>query len=123
MWKGELCLCLGLTMAWPATALADEGFRCGDRVVDLGDHMVEVQNKCGEPDFVIQRTEKRIVRRTVKVRRGPVEEWVTEEVEVEVPLDEWTYDFGSASFLRFATFENGRLMNVRTGNYGRKRGR
>jgi hypothetical protein len=85
--------------------------------------MAEVRNKCGEPDFVTQRIEKRVVRRTVKVRRGPVEEWVTEEVEVEVPLDEWTYDFGPYAFLRFATFENSRLVSVSTGDYGHKSAR
>ena len=123
MRKGQLRLAVALAAAWPATALADGGFRCGARVVDVGDHMVEVQNKCGEPDFVTQRTEKRIVRRTVRVRRGPVEEWVTEEIEVEVPLDEWTYDFGPYSFLRFVTFENDQMVNVRTGEYGRKSAR
>jgi hypothetical protein len=123
MLKGQLRLVLALTMAWPAMAVADNGFRCGDRLADLGDHMIEVRNKCGEPDLITQRTEKRTVRRTVKVRRGPVEEWVTEEVEVEVPLDEWTYDLGPYSFIRFVTFENGRMVDVRTGDYGRKRTR
>ena len=123
MLNGQLRLALVLAMAWPATALADGGFRCGARLVDLGDHMAEVRNKCGEPDFVTQRIEKRVVRRTVKVRRGPVEEWVTEEVEVEVPLDEWTYDFGPYAFLRFATFENSRLVSVSTRDYGHKSAR
>jgi hypothetical protein len=120
MRKGQLRLALVLAVAWPATVLADGGLRCGTRVVDVGDHMAEVQDKCGEPDFVSQRIERRIVRRTVKIRRGPVEEWVTDEIEVEVPLDEWTYDFGPNAFLRFVTFENGQLVNVRTGGYGRR---
>jgi hypothetical protein len=120
MRKGQLRLALALAAAWPATTLADGGFRCGTRVVDVGDHMAEVQNKCGEPDFVTQRTERRTVRHTVKVRRGPVEEWVTEEIEVEVPLDEGTYDFGPNSFLRFVTFENSQIVTIRTGEYGRK---
>jgi hypothetical protein len=121
MLKGFMRLALVLAMAGPATALADGGFLCGGRVVDVGDHMAEVQSKCGEPDFVTQRIEKRIVRRTFKVQRGPVEEWVTEEVQVDVPLDEWTYDFGPNTFLRFVTFENSRIIDVRTGQYGRKR--
>jgi hypothetical protein len=45
---------------------------------------------------------------------------VTEEIEVEVPLDEWTYDFGPNSFLRFVTFENSQIVTIRTGEYGRK---
>src|SRR5215213_2077951 len=74
----------------PAAADQDpsEGFRCPPgRVISRGDHMVEVRKKCGEPDFVTQRTDKRRVK--VKVRRwvdGVMEE-VSEEREVEVLVD------------------------------------
>jgi hypothetical protein len=98
-----------------------EGFRCPPgRVVSRGDHMVEVRKRCGEPDFVTQRTDKRKVK--VKVRRwveGVMEE-VSEERVVEVLVDEWTYDFGPRRFLRFVSFEDGRVIGVRTGGYGTK---
>lgn len=111
----------------PAPAAADddpavsEGFRCPPgRVISRGDHMVEVRKKCGEPDFVTQRTDKRKVK--VKVRRwvdGVMEE-VSEEQEVEILVDEWTYDFGPRRLVRFVAFENARVIGVRTGGYGAK---
>jgi hypothetical protein len=103
------------------TAQADGGLRCpGGRLVSTGDHMQEVRKKCGEPDFVAQRTEKRKVK--VKVRRwlSPTEqEDVSEEKEIEVLVDEWTYDFGRDRFIRYVAFEDARVIGVTTGDYGR----
>ena len=103
-----------------ARAGADSGFRCpSGRLVSTGDHMTEVRDKCGDPDFVTQRTEKRKVK--VKVRRWTethVQEEVTEEREVEILIDEWTYDLGPERFVRFVSFENARVVNVSTGHYG-----
>jgi hypothetical protein len=116
--------CLGLASAGPAssTARADGGLRCpSGRLVSTGDHMVEVRKKCGDPDEVIQRTEKRKIK--VKVRHwiSPTEqEEVSEEREIEVLVDEWTYDFGSDRFIRFVAFEDARVVGVTTGGYGRR---
>jgi hypothetical protein len=117
-----LCLSLALTAAAATPARADGGFRCpSGRLIDAGDHMVDVRKKCGDPDEVIQRTEKRKVK--VKVRTWisrTEQEEVTEEREVEVLIDEWTYDFGSDRFVRFVAFENARVVGVTTGGYGRR---
>jgi len=106
--------------AWSTQARADSGFRCGTRLVDLDNAMYEVQEKCGEPDAASHRVERRVIRQTIRVRRGNVEESIAQEREIEVPVDEWTYDFGPGSFLRYAIFENGRLVNVTTGGYGKR---
>jgi hypothetical protein len=103
----------------PGAARAEGGFRCpSGRLVSTGDHMVTVRKKCGEPDFVTQRTEKRKIK--VKVRRwtelGPEE--ISEEREIEVLVDEWTYDLGAERFVRFVSFENARVVSVTTGDYG-----
>jgi hypothetical protein len=101
-------------------ARADGGLRCpSGRLVSTGDHMIEVRKKCGDPDFVAQRTEKRKIK--VKVRRwlSPTEsEDVSEEREIEVHVDEWTYDFGSDRFIRYVSFEDARVVTVTTGEYG-----
>jgi len=102
--------------ARPARA---DGFRCSSgRLVSEGDHMLEVRKKCGEPDFVTQRVDKRKVK--IKVKRWVVdhEEDDSEEQTVEVLVDEWTYDLGPRRFLRFVDFENARVTRVTTGGYG-----
>jgi hypothetical protein len=102
--------------ARPARA---DGLRCpSGRLVSEGDHMIEVRKKCGEPDFVTQRVDKRKIK--VKVRRWIVdhEEEESEERTVEVLVDEWTYDLGPRRFIRFVDFENARVTRVTTGAYG-----
>ena len=112
---------LGISLLlFTVPAKADSGFRCGIRLVDLDTAMYEVEEKCGEPDATFHRVERRVIRQTVRVRRGNVEESTTVEHEIQVPIDEWTYDFGPGSFIRYAIFENGRLVNVTTGGYGKR---
>src|SRR5256885_3069772 len=75
-------------------ALAKDGFRCGNRLVTQGDPMLEVRKKCGDPDFVTQRTERRTVKAKVRhFTNGQVVE-AGEEETTEILLDEWTYHLG-----------------------------
>jgi hypothetical protein len=124
MVKSKLVFCLSLALAAAfvggAASHADSGFRCGSRVVSTGDHMYEVRKRCGEPDFVGQKT----IKRKIKVKRrewvdGQVED-VTDEQIVDILVDEWTYDFGPRRFIRFVLFEDGRVLDVATGGYGTK---
>ena len=114
-------LVVGLLSLTSASARADDGFRCkSGRLVSVGDNMKEVRDRCGDPDFVATRVERRKVKYRYTRRFGQVEESVVEEREVEVPLDEWTYDLGPNSFTRYVTFENGRVVDVTTGDYGKR---
>jgi hypothetical protein len=89
----------------PATARADSGFRCNSgRLVTVEDRMYEVLDRCGNPDLVGHRVAARQVG----------------DDYVEVVLDEWIYDLGPARFVRTVIFENGRVIDVESGNYGRK---
>lgn len=127
-WNAGLgsCLSLALTsavlLAGASPADADSGFRCGTgRLVDRGDHMYEVRDKCGDPDAITQRVEKRTVKHKVRRWLGEFSEEVTEEREVEVLLDEWVYDLGDRRFVRYVAFENDRVYDVVTGNRGKRR--
>ena len=114
---------LALAPAGGAPARAEDGFRCATgRLVSLGDHLVDVRNKCGDPDYVGQRVEKRKRREKVRKNTGAYSEEVMEEREVEILLDEWIYDLGPKKFMRTAVFENGRVVETGTGGYGSKRG-
>lgn len=105
-----------------APVRADDGFRCATgRLASVGDRAVEVRQRCGEPDFADRRTEQR--RQTFRVRKWLGDHWaeVDDERIVEVIIDEWTYDLGPQQFVRYVTFENGRLTTVNTGDYGQRR--
>jgi len=35
-----------------------------------------------------------------------------------VTVEEWEYNLGPGRFIRYLTFENGRLIKITTGDYG-----
>jgi hypothetical protein len=107
-------------VAYVPEAGASQGFRCGVRVVSLGDRISEVRNRCGEPDAAERRTELREVSRKRRAGVGGYGEETGERVTVEITIDEWTYDFGRARFTRHLKFENGLLAEVSEGGRGSK---
>ena len=110
-----------ITLVLPAPLLADSGFRCRTgRLVSVGDRMFDVSDRCGEPDAVVERIEKRRVKHKVTRWIGNVQESVIEEQEIEIPISEWTYDMGPRAFTRYVIFEAGAVINVATGEYGRR---
>ena len=114
-------LALLFSLGRPSKAGADDGFRCASgRLISMGDHMVEVRNKCGEPDSAGQRVEKRTRKEKVRRFMGSTSDEVVEEREIEVILDEWVYDLGPRRFMQMVTFENGRVVFVTSGDKGKK---
>ena len=112
-------LAVGLLL-WAATATAN-GLRCENKLVQTGDSAYDVKSLCGPPDDVQQRTEKRRVRRAVQreCAQGPCTIVIDDEVEIQIEL--WTYDFGPQRFLQYLTFEEGKLVHVKSGGYGHKK--
>jgi hypothetical protein len=107
----------------PQIALAD-GMRCGSRIVSEGDTLYDVRSVCGEPVASSQRVEYRTIRQHIPgpcvPQSGQMRCGHFEERTIEVVIDEWTYDLGSNKFIRYLTFEQGRLRDVQTGRYGNK---
>ena len=125
--RTRLSLTICIYLFFIASGVSADGFFCDGKIISIGDTKYEVMNKCGEPAFIDVRTEKRIRRDYYRelfppwdfgrysdrrVYREPF--LVTEEVIIE----EWTYNFGPTRFMRYLTFENGRLVDVITGEYG-----
>lgn len=102
-------------------AAAADSVRCGSRFVSTGDTTYDARKVCGDPDFAERRLEECTVKRKV---RGPCEHnpklrcETSEERTVIVTIDRWTYDFGRQRLVHHLTFEEGRLVAVRTGGYG-----
>ena len=84
------------------------GPACDDRIISTGDTKGEVLAKCGEPFYRTSHDEE---------LREQFEE--TRSRKVVVTVEEWTYNFGPQRFLRIITFRNGKVVDIRTGQYGR----
>ena len=95
--------------------------RCSGSIVSIGDTKSQVIGKCGEPNHIESWEEERIKKdyyhsydphRSYEGYREPflVKEYVT--------IEEWTYNRGPTSFIRYLLFENGRLKKINLGEKG-----
>ena len=83
------------------------GFRCGGRIVSEGDSKPEVLHHCGEPDW------RETWQRETFERYGR-NNWRKRYVTVS----EWLYNPGPTGLIRILTFEENRLVDIRTEGYG-----
>ena len=96
---------LMLTLLW-LDAYADS-FSCKGGIISTDDRKADVVAKCGEPDF-----------------RDSHQEEVTQRLDtathqrVYISVEEWTYNLGPSQFMRIVVLQNGRVAEIRTGNYG-----
>jgi hypothetical protein len=75
---------------------------CDEQVAHLGDTRTDIAARCGEPSW-----------------KDSHDEAITEgERTVYVTVEEWTYDLGRHRFVRILTFRNGKLTQMRSGDYG-----
>jgi hypothetical protein len=97
-----LAILLLLVVALPAQAM-----RCNGRLVDPGDHALQVRERCGEPFWIDRYSGWLIVG-----ERGPLERRVERIVEV------WFYNFGSNRLMRKVSFRDDRMIREDTLGYG-----
>lgn len=96
-------------------------FRCGTRLVNIGDLKAQVLGKCGPPDQVDFWEEERIERVfgfSYSDDGYCLGTRVPTAAAVRVPREEWTYNSGPTQFIRILKFENNRLVGIETGGYG-----
>jgi hypothetical protein len=90
---------------------ANDGLRCGSKLVVAGESRASVRSKCGDPVDVTHQT---IFRRPTFVFRGRLYHGDEEAVEVE----NWTYNLGPNHFMRRVRFVDGIVENIETLDYG-----
>jgi len=122
-WPAAAGLALGaaLVAASPSPVVAGaSGFLCpsSGRLISVGAPTEEVRRRCREPDDIQHRVELRTVRETRRVWTNGIAQEVQVERTVEVPIEEWYFDFGPARFTKTLRFETGRLVQVEEGAKG-----
>jgi len=104
-----------LILAAPFSAMGGSGFRCGGRIIDIGNMQDYVLHQCGQPSNIEERTEK--LASNFRTRYPEDQEgynYIINENQIEV----WTYNLGRTQFIRYLTFRNGKLVAIKTGGYG-----
>ena len=81
----------------------------------VGDLMVDVLNKCGEPSWVESREETTVGAGFVPFHTP--DGWLRWPLIIN-EIERWIYNFGPTRFMWILTFENGILKAANTGGYG-----
>jgi len=92
--------------------------RCGTRLVSSGDGKDKVRKLCGEPtdiSFVGLQSAPSYYSRNYYRRYDDPYFWPG---WIEVPVEIWTYNFGSSKLLRKLRFVGDELDEIRTDGYG-----
>lgn len=105
-----LCAVGGLLLSGPVAA---DALRCGSRLVSPGDARSVVIARCGQPADVVERT--RLAAPVVWRHGRP---WRVAGGDIEVRIEEWTYNFGPLRFMRRVRFEDGIVVAIDTLGYG-----
>lgn len=90
MWTVAL---LGITLLTPDLSIA-QNIRCGSEIVRVGDPTIELLQKCGEPDL------KELIKTNGFI------------------IEKWTYNCGSARFMKILTLKGGIVQRVEVADYG-----
>ncbi len=80
---------------------------CAGGIISIGDSRVDLLAKCGEP----YRTESHDEEISERLDRGVRQ-------KTFITVEDWTYNYGPGQFMRIVTLRNGKVANIRTGNYG-----
>jgi len=111
---------LALTTACMAALLAStsahaEALRCGSKLITDGDTIEKVLQYCGEP----------VAKKRTWITRQPRFEYGGQEIPFpgseDVPVDLWTYDFGSSKLMRRIRFVAGKVDSIETLEHGTDR--
>ena len=95
-------LAIALVVCIHSLVAADDGMRCDQRLISVGDSESTVLARCGAPTSA---ETVRHSRRDHGVMRRCV-------------YDRWVYDRGPSEFVRTLHFEDGVLANVEVGSWG-----
>jgi hypothetical protein len=80
---------------------------CEGGIISAGDSRMDLLMKCGEPDGKESHDEELVDRPDLGTRR-----------KLFIAVEEWTYNFGPAKFMRIVTLKNGTVSNIHSGKYG-----
>jgi hypothetical protein len=103
-----------LLLATGQVVHASDTMRCGTRIVSGGDGKDKVRALCGEPTSISFVG----IQSAPRYYYGPYDYSYFGPGLIEVPVEIWTYNFGSSRLLRKLRFVGDELDEIRTDGYG-----
>jgi hypothetical protein len=106
-----------LGMLGTAPARAEDTMRCGSKLISVSDGKDKVRALCGEPSSV---SFQGVIRRAPRYEYGygyGRYDYYGPGV-IDMPVEVWTYNFGTSKLLRKLRFVGDELDEIRTDGYG-----
>jgi hypothetical protein len=100
-----------------APARAEDSMRCGSKLISVRDGKDKVRSLCGEPSSV---SFQGVIRRAARYEYGygyGRYDYYGPGV-IDMPVEVWTYNFGTNKLLRKLRFVGDELDEIRTDGYG-----
>lgn len=100
-----------------ARARAEDSMRCGSKLITISDGKDKVRALCGEPSSI---SFQGVIRRAPRYEYGygyNRYDYYGPGV-IDMPVEIWTYNFGSSKLLRKLRFVGDELDDIRTDGYG-----
>lgn len=100
-----------------ASARAEDSMRCGSKLISVSDGKDKVRTLCGEPSSI---TFQGVIRRAPRYEYG----YGSNRYDyygpgvIDMPVEVWTYNFGTSKLLRKLRFVGDELDEIRTDGYG-----
>jgi hypothetical protein len=89
------------------------GLDCHGRLIVIGASPWEVKERCGEPSDIEE------VMKHIPQRAYDLTSQTYGYILVPVQQSIWTYNFGPTRFVYYLTLQEGKLIDIKTGDYGR----
>jgi len=86
-------------------------FRCGGKLIRVGDSKAQVLRCCGQPDLID--TEGTVTNETTQ--KVGSEEYTTGSTTI---IETWTYNCGPSQFMKILRFSGSQLISIEDGDYG-----
>ena len=122
MTKLSISLTLCATFLLLSPSVTAKNLECRNILKRSDSSRYAVRSVCGEPQEKMRRVEYRTVRAGSRgpCPKGQEDCFYGRSRTVEVEIDEWIYDFGPTEYMKHLIFEQGKLIEVRSGKKGHK---
>jgi hypothetical protein len=100
------------TVLLAAISGSAQALDCHGRLIVIGASPWEVKERCGEPTDTEDVTKYRLQETYDQLQQRPIQTLVPVQQTI------WTYNFGPTRFVYYLTFQEGKLIDIRTGDYG-----
>jgi hypothetical protein len=115
MTKRHILLIAGFVLTFLVCyTLGAAAFQCNNKFISIGCFRDEVLEWCGPPSMSDSWQEERFVDVPYLRDYG---QWIGPR-RVLVTIDRWTYNLGPTKFMQTLTFENAKLIRIKSGRKG-----